>query len=111
MKIVYKAAFFAAITLTAATSVLAQDATTTAATPPAVQDQTGAIGRDALLEGENSFTEGQAKDRIEASGFTNVGTLKLDERGIWRGRADRGATTVEVGLDFKGTVAALGDVK
>jgi hypothetical protein len=54
--------------------------------------------------GANSFTEGQARSRIEAAGFTGVQDLKKDEAGVWRGRAMRGGQTAEVGLDFQGNV-------
>ena len=60
-----------------------------------------------LEPGANSFTEGQARSRIEAAGFTNLGELTKDENGIWRGRAMRGGQQVEVGLDYRGNVAPL----
>jgi hypothetical protein len=54
--------------------------------------------------GANSFTEGQARSRIEAAGFSGVQDLKKDEAGVWRGRAMRGGQTADVGLDFQGNV-------
>ena len=54
--------------------------------------------------GANSFTEGQARSRIEAAGFTGVQDLRKDEAGVWRGRAMRGGQTADVGLDFQGNV-------
>lgn len=54
--------------------------------------------------GANSFTEGQARSRMEAAGFTNVGELTKDEQGIWRGRAMRGGQQVSVMLDYQGNV-------
>jgi len=54
--------------------------------------------------GANSFTEGQARSRIEAAGYTGVQELKKDEAGVWRGRAMRGGQTADVGLDFQGNV-------
>jgi putative membrane protein len=59
-----------------------------------------------LVAGENSFTESQARTRIESAGFTHLGALVLDQHGIWRGTANRGAMTVDIGLDFKGNIAA-----
>ncbi len=38
------------------------------------------------IAGANSFTEGQARDRIAKAGYTDVQSLKLDDNGIWRGR-------------------------
>ena len=58
----------------------------------------------APLEGANSFTEGQAKDRAEAAGFTEVSALRKDDKGIWRGTAKRGSSQVNVAIDFKGNV-------
>jgi hypothetical protein len=41
----------------------------------------------APVQGHNSFTEGEAKSRIEKQGFTNVGQLSKDADGVWRGQA------------------------
>lgn len=60
-----------------------------------------------LEPGANSFTEGQARSRIEAAGFTNINDLKKDDNGIWRGRAMRGGQQVDVGLDYRGNVAPM----
>ena len=60
----------------------------------------------APLEGANSFTEGQAKDRAEAAGFTEVSGLQKDDKGIWRGTAKRGGSQVKIAIDFKGNVVA-----
>ncbi|WP_368045428.1 hypothetical protein [Pseudoroseomonas cervicalis] len=55
-------------------------------------------------EGANSFTEGQARSRIEAAGYTDVRDLRKDDQGVWRGRAMRNGTQADVGLDFQGNV-------
>jgi protein CpxP len=69
----------------------------------------GAAGGDArsarLEPGSNSFTESQARSKIEQAGYQNVTDLKKDDQGIWRGKAQKGGQTVSVGLDFKGNVA------
>ncbi len=54
--------------------------------------------------GANSFTEGQARARIEEAGFSQVGELTRDGNGVWRGQAMREGRQVQVGLDFQGTV-------
>ena len=54
--------------------------------------------------GANSFTEGQARSRIESAGYTGIQDLKKDEAGVWRGRAMRGGQTADVGLDYQGNV-------
>ena len=56
------------------------------------------------VTGANSFTEGQAKSRIESDGFANVTELKKDDSGVWRGKAQKNGKSVNVGLDFKGNV-------
>lgn len=56
------------------------------------------------VAGANSFTEGQAKSRIEAAGFTNVTALKKDDNGIWRGKASKAGTSSDVSVDFQGNV-------
>jgi len=65
------------------------DATPTTATPAA---------------GANSFTEGQARSRIEGAGYTDVQNLRKDDQGVWRGQAMRNGTRSDVGLDFQGNV-------
>jgi putative membrane protein len=59
-----------------------------------------------LERGANSFTEGQAKSRLEGAGLTNVTELKKDDQGIWRGKAMRAGKSVTVGFDYKGNIAA-----
>jgi len=56
--------------------------------------------------GANSFTEGQAKSRIEAQGYSNVSPLAKDESGVWRGKAMKEGKSVDVSLDFQGNVFA-----
>jgi hypothetical protein len=70
-------------------AVRVDDGTRTAATPQ---------------PGANSFTEGQARSRIEAAGFSDVTELQKDDQGIWRGRGTREGRQVGVALDFTGAV-------
>jgi hypothetical protein len=58
------------------------------------------------VAGANSFTEGQAKSKIEEAGYTNVSSLKKDDNGVWRGKASKGGSTADVSLDFQGNVNA-----
>jgi len=58
----------------------------------------------APVAGANSFTEGQAKSRIESHGFSNVTDLKKDDAGVWRGKAMKDGRSVDVSLDFQGNV-------
>lgn len=56
--------------------------------------------------GANSFTEGQARSRIESYGFTGVVGLVKDENGIWRAKAMKDGMAMDVALDFKGVIVA-----
>lgn len=58
----------------------------------------------APLEGANSFTEEQARDRAIAWGLMNVEGLKQDDKGIWRGTAMMDGKSTSVAVDFKGNV-------
>src|SRR3954452_6358697 len=59
---------------------------------------------NAPVEGRNSFTEGEAKSKIEKAGFSNVSGLKKDDSGIWRGKAMKNGQSVDVSLDYQGNV-------
>jgi uncharacterized protein with FMN-binding domain len=60
----------------------------------------------APVKGANSFTEGQAKDRIVAAGFTSVSSLAKDGEGVWRGSAMKDGKSVKVAVDFRGNVVS-----
>ena len=75
--------------------------------PRANSDQTPAKAGSAALEaGANSFTESQARSRLEGAGFGQVTGLAKDPQGVWRGKAQKDGRMVSVGLDFKGNVAS-----
>src|SRR3954469_23131101 len=59
---------------------------------------------NAPVAGRNSFTEGQAKSKIEEAGYSNVSELKKDDNGVWRGKASKGGSPTDVSLDFQGNV-------
>ena len=84
-----------------------------AQTPPAKDgpgnnavNSSGQNNSSAPISGANSFTEGQAKSRIEQAGYTNVTELKKDDNGIWRGKASKGGSPSNVSIDFQGNVNA-----
>jgi putative membrane protein len=58
------------------------------------------------LSGANSFTEDQAKSRIQDAGFSDVSKLAKDDEGIWRGQANKDGKNTSVALDYKGNVVA-----
>ncbi len=88
--------------LLAASGALAQSQTpsTSQTTPAANTEQ----NPGAPVAGKNSFTEDQAKSRIEEAGYTDVTGLKLDDQGVWRATASKDGKTVNVSLDFQGNV-------
>jgi hypothetical protein len=52
----------------------------------------------------NGFTEGDAKSRFEARGYSNVSGLREDAFGIWHGTATRNGKTFKLSLDVEGKV-------
>jgi hypothetical protein len=68
----------------------------------AINSSTKAV--EAPVKGRNSFTEGEAKSRIEKAGFANVSGLKKDDSGVWRGTAVKDGRSVDVSLDYQGNV-------
>jgi hypothetical protein len=76
------------------------------ANTPAVNTPNSPPNPGAPVAGANSFTEGQAKSRIEAQGFTSVGQLKKDRDGVWHGTATQSGKSVKVSVDFQGNVVS-----
>ena len=72
---------------------------------PAIRTEEGNNASQPVA-GANSFTEGEAKSRIESRGFQNVTDLKKDDQGVWRGKAMQDGKSVDVALDFQGNVIA-----
>ena len=102
-KIIFAAA------LVCATAVSAYAQTTTV---PAMDGDTPAVATPetpnapAPVEGANSFTEEQARERIEAAGFTGVADLKLDDQGIWQATAMKDGKSMPVAMDYQGNVVS-----
>ena len=65
---------------------------------------TTSANADQPAKGANSFTEDQAKDRIQSKGYNNVTGLAKDADGVWHGKAEKNGQTVNVWLDYKGNV-------
>jgi hypothetical protein len=64
----------------------------------------GQNNSSAPVAGRNSFTEGQAKSKIEEAGYSGVSNLKKDDNGVWRGKASKGGSATNVSVDFQGNV-------
>lgn len=78
--------------------------TGTNSSTPAVQTDSSRRNTSAPVAGANSFTEGQARSRMEDAGFSNLTGLHKDDQGIWRGRGMRSGQSVDVSLDYQGNV-------
>ncbi len=81
------------------TSALAQTSTTSPTPAP-----NAPADANAPLPGANSFTEGQAKSRLEASGYSNIGGLKKDDKGVWKATATHSGAQVNVTVDYRGNI-------
>jgi len=84
-----------------ATILAAQAQTPTTAPTPSPNAPAEA---NAPLPGANSFTEGQAKSRLETNGYTAVSELKKDDNGVWKGRATHDGQPVIVSVDYRGNI-------
>ena len=77
-------------------------AQTTSSTAPPASTSSGTT--DAPKPGANSFTEEQARSRIEGTGVSGVAGLTKDTNGIWMGTAMQGGKSVKDELDYQGNV-------
>jgi len=89
------------LVMTGSVALAQSETPTTSQTTPAVKTEQNP---GAPVAGKNSFTEGQAKSRIEEAGYTNVTGLKLDDQGVWRATATKDGKQANVSLDFQGNV-------
>lgn len=96
MKRTIFATVFCAVT---AVGAFAQTSTTAPTPSPNAE-----ADKNAPLPGANSFTEGQAKSRLEANGYSAVTDLKKDDNGVWKGRATHGGQQVTVSVDYRGNI-------
>jgi hypothetical protein len=89
-----------------ASGALAQTQSPPAASGPQNPAVSGSTSKqvEAPVKGRNSFTEGEAKSRLESNGFSNVSGLAKDDDGVWRGKAMKNGKEVEVSLDYQGNV-------
>jgi hypothetical protein len=100
-----------AASLFAGTAAFAQSTTTApqpsnTPSPAAVSSSANPRTTAAPVAGANSFTEGQARSRIEAKGFGNVSGLQKDNKGIWRATAMKDGKSQTVSLDYQGNVVS-----
>ena len=86
--------------------------TTTTQAPPSTpagsmtrSDQANATAPAGAVPGANSFTESQARSRLEKNGYSQVTGLTKDNDGIWRGAATKNGSSVHVTVDYKGNIS------
>lgn len=84
-----------------ATTATAQ--TTQSSHNPAMKSGHAAAVTNAA-SGSNSFTQDQARGRLEKAGYAKVSKLTKDKHGVWRGTATKNGKAAPVGLDYKGNV-------
>ena len=76
-------------------------------TPPAVATGNGDSNTAAApVAGKNSFTEAQARKRLQKHGYHQVGTLTLDDSQVWRSTATKAGKKVDVSVDYQGNITA-----
>ena len=76
-------------------------------TPPAVSNPSDTAKTTAApVAGKNSFTEGEARARLEKNGYSQVTGLMQDEKSVWHAKATKGGQPVNVSLDYQGNVTA-----
>jgi opacity protein-like surface antigen len=95
-----------AIVALMASGAMAQNQNPPAASGPQNPAISGSTSKqvDAPVKGRNSFTEGEAKSRIEKDGLSNVSGLTKDDNGVWRGKAMKDGRQVDVSLDYQGNI-------
>jgi putative membrane protein len=59
-----------------------------------------------VTPGANSFTEAQARNRLQANGYSGISALAKDRDGIWRGAATKNGASVHVSVDYQGHIAS-----
>jgi protein-disulfide isomerase len=99
-----RSALIVCAALVVATSAFAQNPPAQSGPNNNAVNSSGQNNSNAPVAGSNSFTEGQAKTKIEGAGFTNVSELKKDDNGVWRGKANKGGSSTDVSVDFQGNV-------
>jgi hypothetical protein len=99
-----RALLLVAAGLIAATTASAQNPPAKSGPGNNAVNKAGQNNSNAPVAGRNSFTEGQAKSKIEEAGYTKVSGLKKDDNGVWRGKATKGGSSTSVSVDFEGNV-------
>ena len=90
------------------TSAWAQSApTNNSTTPPAIATGKGESNTTAApVAGSNSFTESEARARLNKFGYSHVSDLKKDDKSIWHAKATKDGKSLDVSLDYQGNITS-----
>lgn len=86
--------------------VMAPTVITPAPNPAIPSARPNNMGTGGPAAGSNSFTESQARSRLEQHGYTAISGLKKNNDGVWQGAAMRDGKSVVVSLDYKGDITS-----
>lgn len=89
---------FASVAYAQETQPNSADPETPPVTTPNAENSTAPVA------GKNSFTEVQARKRLEDNGYTDIGDLVLGDDGIWRASAQKNSIPASVMLDYQGNI-------
>jgi hypothetical protein len=103
-KIILAVALLSATAMSVAAQTSAPATSTDGNTPAVATPDTK--NPTAPVEGANSFTEAQAKSRIEEAGYSDVKDLKKDEKGIWMAAGMKDGKSVMISMDYQGNIVA-----
>jgi hypothetical protein len=77
----------------------------TPASPTQPQSSAPTTTGTGAVAGANSFTETQARRRLEQNGYSQVSSLVKGKDGIWRGTAMKNGASGQVSVDYKGDIS------
>lgn len=103
-KIILAVALLSATAMSVAAQTSAPSTSTDGNTPAVATPETK--NPTAPVEGANSFTEAQAKSRIEEAGYSDVKDLKKDDKGIWMAAGMKDGKSVMISMDYQGNIVA-----
>jgi hypothetical protein len=110
MKISTVCAITAALFVGAVSTAIAQDRAAPAASADAPHNAAIKSPNDGgpgpLAAGQNSFTEDQARDRIQKAGYSQLTDLTKSDDGLWQGHAMKHGHSVAVSMDFRGHITS-----
>ena len=95
----------AALAMAATFVVVPAFAQSNSTAPPAIAHPSDTDKSSAApVAGKNSFTEAEARKRLEENGYSQVSSLTKDDQSIWRGKAMKAGAMVNVAVDYQGNI-------